>query len=52
VQYLPYGPLDEVMPYLLRRAQENSEMLAKVDEERALLMSEIARRGKSLLMTA
>ncbi|QDZ24515.1 proline dehydrogenase [Chloropicon primus] len=43
-KYIPYGPLEEVMPYLLRRAQENSELLTKVDEERALLLQEVFRR--------
>ena len=26
-KYVPYGPIDEVMPYLIRRAQENSALL-------------------------
>lgn len=43
-KYVPYGPLEEVMPYLIRRAQENGDVLSKVDEERALIWNELSRR--------
>ena len=38
-KYVPYGPIDEVMPYLIRRTQENSAILGSpgVQEERALV---------------
>ena len=49
-KYVPYGPLGEVMPYLLRRAQENSELLTKVDEERALLLREIFLRARDAVL--
>jgi Proline dehydrogenase len=29
-KYVPFGPIEETMPYLIRRAQENSDMLGGV----------------------
>ncbi|KAJ2083200.1 proline dehydrogenase [Coemansia sp. RSA 988] len=43
-KYVPYGPLDEVMPYLVRRAQENSAVASAIREEAACVMTEIRRR--------
>ena len=45
-KYIPYGPVDEVMPYLLRRTQENSTLLGSpaVVKERKMLFSELKRR--------
>ena len=45
-KYIPYGPVDEVMPYLIRRTQENSTLLGTpaVVQERKMLFSEFLRR--------
>jgi proline dehydrogenase len=43
-KYVPYGKVKEVMPYLLRRAQENSAMLGSASHELRLLRSEMSRR--------
>ncbi len=44
LKYLPYGPKDEVIPYLLRRAQENSSVEGQSSREVELLKKEIKRR--------
>ncbi len=46
-KYLPYGPVREVLPYLSRRAQENSSVKGQAGRELKLIMSEINRRKKS-----
>lgn len=45
-KYLPYGMIDEVIPYLLRRAQENSSILGGpgVAHERQLMWDELKGR--------
>ena len=44
VKYLPYGPIKAVMPYLGRRAKENSSMAGQMGRELALLVEELKRR--------
>ena len=43
-KYMPYGPVSEVIPYLLRRANENKAALDGADHERELLYTELKRR--------
>lgn len=47
-KYTPYGPVEEVLPYLGRRAIENHGFLSKLERERSLLAREIFSRLKSL----
>jgi len=44
-KYVPYGPLKEVIPYLIRRAKENSSVTGDMSRELQLIKSEIKRRG-------
>lgn len=44
-KYLPFGPVKEVMPYLIRRAQENTSVAGQTGRELTLINTEIKRRG-------
>ena len=44
-KYLPYGPIDEVVHYLMRRAQENSSVGGQTGKELSLIRKELRRRG-------
>lgn len=37
-KYLPFGPVSEIMPYLLRRAEENKGLLSSSYLDRHLMM--------------
>jgi proline dehydrogenase len=43
-KYLPYGPVKDVIPYLIRRAQENTSVSGQMGRELRLLTTEIKRR--------
>jgi proline dehydrogenase len=43
-KYVPYGPVKEVMPYLMRRARENTSVAGQVGRELGLIIKEKARR--------
>lgn len=43
-KYLPYGPLEKVIPYLMRRVQENSSIGGQTGRELGLLKKELKRR--------
>lgn len=44
-KYLPYGPVKAVMPYLMRRAEENTAIGGQSSREVELLNQEMKRRG-------
>lgn len=43
-KYLPYGPVKSVMPYLIRRANENTSIAGQSGRELVLLKQEVSRR--------
>lgn len=47
-KYLPFGPIKDVVPYLMRRAQENSSVAGQTNRELALIKKEIERRKKNV----
>tara|TARA_B100000963_G_scaffold102470_1_gene88705 strand:+ start:119 stop:1285 length:1167 start_codon:yes stop_codon:yes gene_type:complete len=44
VKYVPYGPVKEVLPYLIRRAEENRSIAGQTGRELNLIIQEIKRR--------
>ncbi len=47
VKYVPYGPVKNVLPYLIRRAQENTSVKGQTGRELSLITQEIKRRSGS-----
>ena len=43
-KYVPYGPISDVMPYLLRRADENTSVAGQTGRELSLIIQETKRR--------
>jgi proline dehydrogenase len=43
-KYVPYGPIKAVMPYLFRRAQENTSVAGQTGRELGLIEKELKRR--------
>ena len=43
-KYLPFGPIKDVIPYLMRRAQVNSSVSGQTGRELGLIRKELARR--------
>jgi proline dehydrogenase len=43
-KYVPYGPVSEVLPYLIRRAQENTSVKGQTGRELSLIIKEKERR--------
>ena len=46
-KYVPYGPIKEVLPYLIRRAEENTSVAGQTSRELSLIQKEIRRRRSS-----
>ena len=44
VKYVPYGPVKDVMPYLMRRAEENTSVAGQAGRELTLIDKEMDRR--------
>ena len=44
IKYLPYGPIKEVIPYLIRRAEENTSVKGQTSRELELIKKELERR--------
>ncbi|CAH9088743.1 unnamed protein product [Cuscuta epithymum] len=49
-KYLPFGPVDEIMPYLMRRGEENRGVLSASSLDRQLMRNEVKRRLLSTIL--
>ena len=45
VKYLPFGPIEKTLPYLIRRAEENTSAAGQTNRELKLIEKEMKRRG-------
>ena len=45
VKYVPYGPVKDVLPYLIRRADENTSIAGQTSRELNLIIQERKRRA-------
>ncbi len=45
-KYIPFGPITEMIPYLIRRAEENSSVKGQTSRELSLIKKELRRRKK------
>ncbi len=43
-KYVPYGPVKDTVPYLIRRARENTSVTGQMSRELDLLSKELKRR--------
>ncbi|WP_140485806.1 proline dehydrogenase family protein [Flavobacterium sp. GSA192] len=46
-KYVPFGPVKEVVPYLIRRAQENTAVIGQTSRELEMIIKERQRRKNS-----
>ena len=46
-KYVPYGPVKDVIPYLIRRAEENTSISGQMNRELTNIIKEIKRRKKN-----
>ena len=46
-KYVPYGPVKEVIPYLIRRAEENTSVSGQTGRELSLIKIELEKRNQS-----
>jgi len=44
-KYVPYGPVRDVVPYLIRRAKENTAVVGDMSRELGFIVKEMERRG-------
>ena len=45
-KYVPYGPVADTLPYLIRRAKENTSVMGQMSRELDLIDKELKRRNK------
>ena len=45
-KYVPFGPVKDVMPYLIRRAEENTSVAGQTNRELELIKKELKRRKR------